>query len=63
MNNKIVQNNFYTTTELAKELGISKVSVLKRIWNGSVKGQKMGRNFVIFKKDINLKRLASIIKH
>jgi hypothetical protein len=63
MNNKIVQNNFYTTTELAKELGISKVSVLKRIWNGSINGQKMGRNFVIFKKDIDLKKLIAIIKH
>jgi len=63
MSNKIVQNNFYTTTELAKELGISKISVLKRIWNGSIKGRKFGRNFIIFKRDINLKKLASIIKH
>ena len=63
MNNKIVQNNFYTTIELAKELGISKVSVLKRIWKGSIKGQKMGRNFVIFKKDVNLKKMMAIVKH
>jgi excisionase family DNA binding protein len=57
MSNKIIQNNFYTTIELAKELGISKVSVLKRIWRGNIKAIKMGRNFIIFKKDVNIKKL------
>ena len=51
------------TNELAKVLGISRISVFKRVGNGSIKGQKMGRNFVIFKKDIDLKKLMSIIKH
>ena len=43
---------FYTTTELAEILGISRVAVFKRIKNGSIKAQKIGRNFVIYKKDI-----------
>lgn len=57
------EKNFYTTSELAKVLGISRVSVLKRVWRDSIKAQKMGRNFIIFKKDVNLKKLMSDIKH
>jgi len=55
--------DFYTITELAKLLGISRVSVFKRVRNGSIKGQKMGYNFIIFKKDLDLKKLSVIIKH
>ena len=43
---------FYTTTELAKLLGISRIAIFNRIKKGDIKAQKMGRNFVIFKKDI-----------
>lgn len=46
------QKDFYTSSELAKLLGISRVAVFKRIKNGSIKAQKVGRNFVILKKDI-----------
>lgn len=43
---------FYTTKELAELLGISRIAVFNRIKKGYIKAQKMGRNFVIFKKDI-----------
>jgi len=43
---------FYTTKELAGFLDISRVAVFKKIKKGDIKAQKMGRNFVIFKKDI-----------
>lgn len=43
---------FLTVKELADILGISRVAVFKKIKKGQVKAQKMGRNFVIFKKDI-----------
>jgi len=43
---------FYTTKELAELLGISRVAVFNRIKKGDIKAQKMGRNFVIFKKGI-----------
>jgi len=60
---KFVQDkDFYTTTELAKILGISRISVFKRVGNGSINARKMGRNFIIFKKDVDLKKLRSIIK-
>ena len=57
------QQDFYTIKELAKRLGISRQSVLKRAGNGSIKARKMGRNYIIFKKDIDLKKLQFIIKH
>lgn len=43
---------FYTTKELAELLGISRVAVFNKIKKGDIKAQKMGRNFVIFKKDV-----------
>ena len=63
MNDQLIKKDFYTISELAKLLGISRVSVFKRVRNGSIKGQKMGYNFIIFKKDIDLKKLNAIIKH
>ncbi len=48
----VVTKDFYSTAELAEVLGISRIAVFKRIKSGSIKAQKMGRNFVIFKKDI-----------
>jgi len=59
----IKEKDFYTITELAKLLKISRVSVFKRVRQGSIKGQKMGYNFIIFKKDLDLKELKAIIKH
>lgn len=44
--------DFYTTAELAEILGISRVAVFKKIKSGNIKAKKIGRNFVIFKKDI-----------
>ena len=59
----IKEKDFYTITELAKVLQISRVSVFKRVRQGSIKGQKMGYNFIIFKKDLDLKKLITMIKH
>ncbi len=59
----VIKKNFYTVSELAKLLEISRISVFKRVRQGSIKGQKAGRNFVILKKDINLKQLRSVVKN
>lgn len=56
------KSDFYTIPELAKILGISRISVIKRVWGGSIKGQKFGRDYIIFKKDIDIAKLKSIIK-
>jgi len=57
-----LEKNFYTVKELAEILGISRISVFKRVKQGSIKGQRWGRNFVILKKDINIKDLFKIVK-
>ncbi|MBI2626128.1 MAG: helix-turn-helix domain-containing protein [Candidatus Nealsonbacteria bacterium] len=41
-----------STIEVAKILGISRVAVFKRIKLGRIKAKKVGRNFVIDKKDL-----------
>jgi len=44
--------DFYTTAELAKILKISRIAVFNKIKKGEIKAQKMGRNFIIFKRDL-----------
>jgi len=57
-----MEKDFYTTTELGKVLGISRISVFKRVKQGSIKGQKIGRDFIIFKKDVDIKKLLGLVK-
>lgn len=57
-----MEKDFFTINELADVLKISRISIFKRVRQGSIKGQKMGRNYIIFKKDIDLNKLKSIIK-
>lgn len=47
------RKDFYTTAELAVILKISRIAVFNKIKKGEIKAQKMGRNFVIFKKDLD----------
>ncbi len=41
-----------STIEVAKLLGISRVAVFNNIKAGKIKAKKIGRNFVIDKKDL-----------
>ena len=59
---ELLKKDFYTTNELAGLLGVSRISVFYRLRNGSIKGYRMGRNFVIFKKDIDIKKVKSILR-
>ena len=43
---------FITTAELAKILGISRISVFKRIKRGQIKAIRVGRNFIIPKDSL-----------
>lgn len=56
------EKDFYTTKELVEILGISKQSVLKRIGRGNIKAIKTGRDYIIFKRDIDLTKIKSDIK-
>ncbi len=44
--------NFYSTTEAAIILNISRISVFRRIKLGKLKATKIGRNFVISHEDL-----------
>ena len=44
--------NLLSTTEAAKLLGISRVAVFKQIKAGKIKAKKVGRNFIIEKKEL-----------
>lgn len=46
------RQKFISTTELAKILGISRIAVYKRIKSGKIKAARIGRNFVIDKKNL-----------
>ncbi len=46
------QKDFLSTTELAKLLGISRIAVFKKIKQGKIKAVKVGRNYVIDKKEL-----------
>lgn len=43
---------FLSTVELAKLLGVSRVAVFKKIKSGEIKAQKIGRNFIIARKNL-----------
>lgn len=44
--------DFFSTTELAELLGMSRIAVFQKIKSGDIPAKKAGRNFVIAKKDI-----------
>lgn len=45
-------NDFISTTEAAKILGISRVAVFNKIKSGDIKAIKVGRNYIIHRDDI-----------
>ena len=47
-------NDFYSVSELADLLGISRVAVFKKIKKGQIKAFKIGRNYVIPKKELGI---------
>ena len=44
--------DFYSTTELAKVLGVDRATIFRKIRSGKIKASKVGRNFLISKKDL-----------
>lgn len=45
---------FYTTKEIAELLGISRVAVFKKIKQGKIKAEKIGRNYLISKSQLSV---------
>lgn len=42
----------FSTSEVAKLLGISRIAVFKKVKSGEIKAQRIGRSFVIDKNDL-----------
>ena len=47
-----MEKGLLSTVEVAELLGISRVAVFKKIKSGEIKADKVGRNFVIHKKEL-----------
>lgn len=47
-----MNKKYYTVQELADILGISRIAVFNRIKRGSLKAEKIGRNYIIYEGDI-----------
>lgn len=50
--NGMKNNKFLSTTELAKIIGVSRVTVFNGIKKGKIKAQRAGRNFIINRADL-----------
>lgn len=48
----MIRKQFLSTIEVAKLLGISRIAVFKNIKSGKIKAKKIGRNFMIDKKNL-----------
>jgi len=47
-------DDFLTTGEVAKLLGISRIAVFKKIQSGVLPARKIGRNYVVKREDLQL---------
>lgn len=47
-----MDKKYYSTTESAKILGLSRVAVFKRIRSGTLKAERYGRNYLIPKDQL-----------
>jgi excisionase family DNA binding protein len=45
--------NLYTPTELSKILKVSRQEVIRRIWRGFIKAEKVGNQYIITKAEVN----------
>ena len=48
----LISPDLFSTTEVARLLGVSRVAIFKKIKSGEIKAKKVGRNYVIEKNDI-----------
>lgn len=48
-----MEDKYISTTEAAKELGISRISVFRNIQTGKLKAVKVGRNFIIQAQEVD----------
>ncbi len=49
---KMSKKDFFSTAEVARLLGISRIAVFKKIKTGRIPAEKIGRSFTVSKKDL-----------
>ena len=49
---KLKDKLFFTTTEVANLLGVSRVTIFQKIKNDSLKAEKFGRNYLIHRGEV-----------
>lgn len=47
-----MDKDFFSTSDVAKLLGISRIAVFKKIKSGDIRAEKKGRNFVVHRKNL-----------
>ena len=45
--------NLFTPTELSKILNVSRQEVIRRIWRGFIKAEKVGNQYIITKVEVD----------
>jgi len=45
--------DYFTVKEFADLTSVSRVTIFKKIKSGQIKAEKVGRNFIIYKKDLS----------
>ena len=50
-NKHIFEKEYYSTPEIAKLLGVSRIAVFKKIKSGQIQAEKVGRNYIIPKEE------------
>ncbi|MBU0530927.1 MAG: helix-turn-helix domain-containing protein [Candidatus Uhrbacteria bacterium] len=55
--------DFYSVSELAELLGISRIAVNKKITNGQIKAERIGRAFMIPKSEVEVLIGTAISEH
>jgi len=48
----IDKKDYFTVKELADLLRVSRITVFNRIKSGKIKAKKIGRNYIIYQKDL-----------
>jgi excisionase family DNA binding protein len=48
------QKEYFSTADLAKLLGVSRVAIFKKIKSGKIKAEKVGKSYVIPRKEFEV---------
>jgi excisionase family DNA binding protein len=52
--NKDIQNSYFSTSQLAQLVGISRIAIFKKIQSGEIAAEKVGRNYLIPKTELEV---------